>query len=142
MAKERSIVFMVTMLGAAALLGSAGTLIFSAKRAVVAQHLTREGLLRLQAGMRANEVAAHIGYPVEVQIQGSRLLEPIGHVAAWPGAYVWVYARPGWFDRLEVNVVVANDIVSSVNVEYDDARVYSTEGGPAPAAPKLSTVLK
>ena len=141
MTKQRSLVLMVAALGAGAFLGSIGTTLF-AKRAQVAPHLTRAGLLRVHPGMRANEVARRIGYPIELAISGSRSVDPIGHTAAWPGPYVWVYARPGWFDRLEVNVIMANNAVSSVNVEYDDARVYSTEGAAAPAAPKLSTLLK
>jgi hypothetical protein len=115
-----------------------------AGRAKMAPHLTRTGLLQVTAGMPANEVPGKIGYPIDVRISGSTAIAPIGRSdATWPGPYVWVYAQPGWLNYLEVNVVMIDGAVSSVNVEYDDARVYSTtHPSPAPAAPSLSSVLK
>jgi hypothetical protein len=93
--------------------------------------------------MPAKDVPGKIGYPIELRIGGGTAMQPIGRTdVSWPGPYVWVYARPGWLNYLEVSVTVADGVVSSVDVEYDDVGVYRTTGAPAPAAPSLSSVLK
>jgi hypothetical protein len=92
--------------------------------------------------MPASEVPTKIGYPIEVIISGPQSMDPLNHAVAWPGPYVWTYAKPGWFNRLEANVILKDGVVVSVNVELDDSRVYSTNAPPAPAAPNLASLLK
>jgi hypothetical protein len=142
MTAMRSLLLFVGVACFGVVLGVTGAFV-AARQAKMAPHLTRAGLLQVAPGMPAKDVPGRIGYPIDVRISGSKAMAPIGRAAtSWPGPYVWVYARPGWFNLLEVNVIVLDGVVSSVNVEYDDVRVYSTAQTPAPAARDLSSVLK
>lgn len=124
------------------LLALGSVALFAATRAKVAPGLTRSGLLRVQPGMPEDQVIAELGHPVEVRVTPIRAPATAGRSPQQVDAAAWTYARPGLFDRLEVNVIVANGVVASVDVEYDDAVVYTTNGVITPSGPPLSDLLE